>query len=101
MYIGGNNFGRTAASSLTTAYADYVNFHSDSIPNEPKKTHLFNMHKLIQKYAEVIVEDEAQLEKGIKLPWWSAGQWKEGKEQTAFEYKGKGGFISFIENDAM
>lgn len=103
MYIGGNHYGRTGSASMTTWYAEYVNFHSDSIPNEPKKTHMFNLHKLIQNYAEPMIEDEAQLDRGVKLPWWDASQskWSEGNQQWAFVYKGNGGFIAFIENDAM
>lgn len=40
MWHGGNHYGRTAGSVLTTWYADDVCLHADGTPNEPKYTHL-------------------------------------------------------------
>ncbi len=36
MWHGGNNYGRTVASDITTVYADDVYLHSEGTPNQSK-----------------------------------------------------------------
>ena len=60
MYAGGNNFGRTAGDAITTAYATDVNVCPDGLPNEPKFTHLGNMHAALASAAKILLEDDPQ-----------------------------------------
>ncbi|CAF1012202.1 unnamed protein product [Rotaria sordida] len=52
MWHGGNNYGRTAASGITTMYSDDALLHADGIPNEPKYTQLSRLQHLITNYAQ-------------------------------------------------
>ncbi|CAF4325882.1 unnamed protein product, partial [Rotaria sordida] len=53
MWHGGNNYGRTAASGITTMYSDDALLHADGTPNEPKYTQLSRLQHLITNYAQV------------------------------------------------
>ena len=98
MYHGGNHYDRTAAGGLANEYANGVNFHSDGLPNEPKKSHLQRMHLSIAQVSADLLAHPAQYKAGVSLPWRSdASQpWANGTEQWAFEY---GGTV-FIESTA-
>ena len=97
-YHGGNHYDRTAAAGLTNKYADGVNFHSDGLPNEPKKSHLQSMHFAIAQVAHDLVTHDAQYRSAVILPWrYNATQpWSKGTDQTAFTY----GSTVFVESDA-
>ena len=67
MYAGGNNFGRTAGDAITTAYATDVNVCPDGLPNEPKFTHLGNMHAALASAAKILLEDDPQANAAVPL----------------------------------
>jgi len=83
MWFGGNNYGRTAGSAITTSYADDVCLHSDGTPNEPKYTHLRRLQHLIaQRAQDLIGYDPIRIE----LPYWNGKQWVNGTEQVVYSY---------------
>ena len=47
MYFGGNHLKNHGSSGLTNYYADGVNYHSDGLPHEPKRSHLVRLHKIL------------------------------------------------------
>jgi hypothetical protein len=55
IWHGGNNYGRTAASGITTLYADDVCLHSDGTPNEPKYTQLSRLQHFIADHAKILL----------------------------------------------
>ena len=83
MWHGGNNYGRTAGSGITTMYADDVLLHSDGTPNEPKYTQLGRLQHLIADRAEVLLSQNATR---ISLPYWDGTQWINGTQQFAYSY---------------
>ena len=98
MYHGGNHYDRTAAGGLANKYADGVNFHSDGLPNEPKKSHLMQLHRSIATVAPEVLSFPAQYNRSVTLMWRSnaTGPWQTGAQQIAFVY---GGTV-FVENTA-
>ena len=81
-------------------YANGVNFHSDGLPNEPKKTHLQTVHHTIAAVSDDLVAHAAQYKQPVILPWrynasqpWSMG----GRDHSAFVY----GSTVFIESNAQ
>lgn len=80
MFMGGNNFGSWAGGGVTTMYADGANWHADNLPNEPKHSHLTNLHRTIASAADDLVALPAQLQ-GISLPWRASGNdsWANGQ----------------------
>ena len=97
-YHGGNHYDRTAADGLTNKYADGVNFHSDGLPNEPKKSHLMKVHLAIAQVSADLLAHPAQSGKAIALPWRSGPSqpWANGTQQLAFVY----GSTVFLESSA-
>ena len=83
MWHGGNNYGRTAASGITTMYADDVLLHSDGTANEPKYTHLGRLQHLIADHAEVILSQNATR---MSIPFWDGTQWTNGTQQFVYSY---------------
>ncbi|CAF1034774.1 unnamed protein product [Rotaria sordida] len=83
MWHGGNNYGRIAASGITTLYADDVCLHADGTPNEPKYTHLSRLQHLIADRAQVILSQDSTR---IPLPWWDGKQWAYGTQQFVYSY---------------
>jgi hypothetical protein len=83
MWHGGNNYGRTAGSGITTMYADDVLLHSDGTPNEPKYTQLSRLQHLIADRAEVLLSQNSTR---ILLPYWDGTQWVNGTQQFAYSY---------------
>jgi hypothetical protein len=71
MYFGGNHYGTWAGSSITTAYAMDNNVCPDTMPHEPKYSHLGRMHAVLARYADAIVGSPAQLNNRIALPWFN------------------------------
>jgi hypothetical protein len=68
MWHGGNNYGRTAASGVTTLYADDVCLHADGTPNQLKYTQVSRLQYLIAERAEVILSPDSIR---IVIPYWN------------------------------
>ena len=102
MWYGGNNMGRWAGLSVTNKYADGVNLHHDMLSNEPKRTHLATLHKVIDSISAILLRSKIQLRNPIYLEYYDAEtmQYKRSTQQMAFEYDNKAGQIVFIENSA-
>jgi beta-galactosidase len=83
MWHGGNNYGRTASSGVTTLYADDVLLHSDGTPNEPKYTQLGRLQHLIADRAEVILSQDPT---NAPLPYWNGTAWVIGAQQSVYSY---------------
>ena len=83
MWHGGNNYGRTAAASLPTMYADDVCLHSDGTPNEPKYTHLSRLQHLIANNAEDILKQDSNR---TYLPHWNGSQLVVGDKQEVYPF---------------
>ncbi len=56
-----------AGSSIANWYADGVNYHSDGLPHEPKRTHLNRLHKLLAENQEILLSDSIQYGKEIVI----------------------------------
>ena len=67
MYHGGNHNAGWAGSGITNMYADGVNYHSDSLPNEPKRSHLNQLHVILGQYNAALMSTPKQYGKGIPL----------------------------------
>ena len=98
MYHGGNHYDRTAAGGTTNMYANGVNLHSDGLPNEPKHSHLNQLHYLIAQVSGDLLGIEAQSKYPVVLQWRfnDSQEWTNGTEQLAYEY----GQTVFIESSA-
>ena len=83
MWHGGNNYGRTAASGITTMYADDVCLHADGTANEPKYTHLSRLQHFIADHAGVMLGQDPNR---TALPWWDGTQWSIGTQQYVYSY---------------
>ena len=83
MWHGGNNYGRTASSGVTTLYADDVCLHADGTPNEPKYTQLSRLQHLIAARANDLLSQDSN--RSI-IPYWNGTQWKDGTQQFVFSY---------------
>src|SRR5207248_1155827 len=87
-------------------YADDVNFHADTLPNEPKRTHLYHLQSLIAQYADVMVSQPAQAFSPLPLLWFntSCDCFQNGTLQVAFVYVDQSGSgartLAFLENSA-
>ena len=90
MWHGGNHYGRTAGSSLTTWYADDVCLHADGTPNEPKYTHLSRLQHIVAEHAQGILSQDAIR---TPLPWWDGKQWANGTEQFVYSYPSSINFV--------
>ena len=102
MWYGGNNMGRSAAMGISNKYADGVNLHSDMLPNEPKKTHLAKLHKVISKISPVLLSSQTQARNPVDLHYYNTQTSRYDKltQQMAFVYHNKAGHIVFIQNSA-
>ena len=83
MWHGGNNYGRTAGSSITTLYADDVCLHSDGTPNEPKYTQLSRLQHFIADHAKILLSQDSVRQ---PLPWWNGKTWTNGTQQFVYSY---------------
>ena len=115
MYSGGNNFGGTEGDAVTTAYAADVNVCPDGLPNEPKFTHLGNMHAALADAARVMLAAPPQVNRSRVLPcrtvlWHDAarkvqsGKRSSGAEDisctvVAYVYAHGGDSVAFLENN--
>ena len=102
MWYGGNHMGRSAAMGITNKYADGVNLHSDMLPNEPKKTHLTRLHKLIKSISVILLSSNIQTRNSLHLQYYDSHSktYKRGAEQIAFVYDNDVGQITFLQNSA-
>ncbi|CAF1207104.1 unnamed protein product [Rotaria sordida] len=91
MWHGGNNYGRTAASGITTMYADDVLLHADGTPNEPKYTQLSRLQHLIANYAQILLSQDSIR---TLLPYWNGQKWLIGTQQFVYSYSPSLHFIS-------
>ena len=100
MWFGGNHFAQWAASSITNKYADGVNLHSDGLPNEPKKTHLQRLHKLLGTYSSVLLGCDSQINNPQLITVFnsSAGAFVKATKQYAFAYTTDSVGVAFLEN---
>ncbi len=83
MWHGGNNYGRTAGSGITTLYADDVCLHADGTPNEPKYTQLSRLQHLIADHAEVLLSQDSTR---TTIPYWNGTQWINSTQQFVYSY---------------
>jgi len=102
MWYGGNHMGRWAGSGIANQYADGVNMHSDLLPNEPKRTHLMRVHKLISDNSAILLGSKIQVNNAIHLLYYDnkTKQFENGKQQLAFIYDNNDGRIVFVQNSA-
>ena len=102
MWYGGNHMGRWASSGLANKYADGVNMHSDLLPNEPKRTHLTRLHKLIAENEAILLGSKIQVNNPIRLLYYNnqTKNLENGTQQMAFVYDNDAGRIVFIQNSA-
>ena len=83
MWHGGNNYGRTAGSGITTMYADDVLLHADGTPNEPKYTQLSRLQHLVVANGGVILSQDPTR---TPLPYWDGMKWTAGTQQFVYSY---------------
>ena len=102
MWYGGNHMGRSAAMGLTNKYEDGANLHSDMLPNEPKRTHLTRLHKLIGDISGILLASKIQANNPIYLQYYNGNtkKFEKGSEQMAFVYDNDAGQIVFVQNSA-
>ena len=102
MWYGGNHMGRWAGSGIANQYADGVNMHSDLLPNEPKRTHLMRVHKLIADNSAILLGSKIQVNTPIHLLYYDnkTKKFENGTQQLAFVYDNSAGRIVFVQNSA-
>ena len=100
MWYGGNHMGRSAAMGITNKYADGANLYSDMLPNEPKRSHLTKLHKLIDSISTVLLNSNIQAYHPIYLLHYNTTTKKYVKDtkQMAFVYDNNAGHIIFLQN---
>jgi beta-galactosidase len=94
MWHGGNNYGRTAGSGITTMYADDVCLHADGTANEPKYTHLSRLQHILADHAQALVGQDPNR---TALPWWDGTKWVIGTQQYVYSYPPS---LFFVGSDA-
>jgi hypothetical protein len=94
--------GRSAASSITNMYANQVNYNSDSLASEPKRTHLASLHRAIAAVAPLLLASPAALNASAPCLWFNnaSGTYEPGSNQAVFVYGGPAGWVAFAENAA-
>ncbi|UJR18590.1 hypothetical protein I4U23_005497 [Adineta vaga] len=94
MWHGGNHYGRTGGSGLTTAYSDDVILRADGTPNEPKFTHLNRLQRLLASQAQVLLSQDSNR---LSIPYWNGKQWTVGTQQMVYSYPPS---VQFVINQA-
>ena len=99
MWYGGNNFAQWAGNSVTNKYANGVNLHHDTLPNEPKKTHLKTLHQVLAKYNTALLKIPSQVHNKRHVKVFDEKQRKfvMSTKQWAYIY---GNVLIFLENEA-
>ena len=102
MWYGGNHMGRWAGSGIANQYADGANMHSDLLPNEPKRTHLIRVHKLIADNSAILLGSKIQANNPVYLQCYNnaSGKFENCTMQMAFVYNNVIGKIVFLQNTA-
>jgi hypothetical protein len=98
MWHGGNHYGTGGAATVTNMYANDVNLRSDGTLNEPKYTHLGNLHMAIAAHSHIILENYATV---TALAYWEKGEWVVGKLQKSYTFTSKDGVVVFLYNSAL
>ena len=103
MYFGGNNYGRAAAGGVTTKYADDVNLHFDALSNEPKRSHLRKLHRVLSGLNAILLANDKQIDHAIPLVTLGHANDNEKttrREQQAFVYEAPSDAdrVVFLEN---
>ena len=98
VFFGGNNFGTSYGDSVTTAYANGALLRSDGLPNEPKRSHLARLHRVLASIAGELLSRPAQLglNRSVEYFNYQTGQWEIGTQQTVFVY----GEVAVMESTA-
>ncbi|CAF0982021.1 unnamed protein product [Didymodactylos carnosus] len=99
MWHGGNNYGRSAGSGITTMYTDDTPLHSDGTPNEPKYSHLARLQLLIAQHAPTLLSQDIPAR--TALPYWDGSKWSVGTQQFAYIYGEGEAQIVFVINQAI
>ncbi|KAJ3089277.1 hypothetical protein HK102_006774 [Quaeritorhiza haematococci] len=60
MWHGGTNFGRTSGARITTSYDYDAPLDEYGFPNEPKYSHLSQLHHILLEYADVLTSTDPQ-----------------------------------------
>ena len=64
---GGNHISWTAGSGVTNYYQDGVNYHSDGLVHEPKRSHLNKLHLILAENQKILLNDNIQVGNMIKI----------------------------------
>jgi hypothetical protein len=88
MYYGGNHIENWGGASLTNRYGDGSNLHSDTLPNEPKRSHLARMHGALAAMSDALM--------GAPIVPRADAPKVDGWKLFAFEY----GAAAFLQNTA-
>jgi hypothetical protein len=88
MYYGGNHVENWGGASITNRYGDGSILHSDTLPNEPKHSHLAAMHRALAAMSDALM--------GAPIVPRSAATKVDGWKLFAFEY----GAAAFLQNTA-
>ena len=67
MWYGGNHISWTAGSGVTNYYQDGVNYHSDGLVHEPKRSHLNKLHLILAENQKILLNDNIQVGNMIKI----------------------------------
>ena len=95
MAYGGNNYGRIAGNSMTTAYAQDAPICPDGLPHEPHFSLFAQLNRVLAARAASLLACPAQLRNGTRLEWRAADAWKSNDANlTCFAY----GSTAFLEN---
>ena len=90
MWHGGNNYGNTAGSGITTMYADDACLHADGTANEPKYTHLGRLQHIVANSAQAMLSRNATR---TAIPWWDGTKWAIGSDQFVYSYPPSAHFL--------
>ncbi|CAF1271305.1 unnamed protein product [Adineta ricciae] len=90
MWFGGNNYGRFAASGVSTLYADDVCLHADGTPNEPKFTQLSRLQHIVANYSKIMLSQDPVR---TAIPYWDGYKWLNGTSQFVYSYSNSIYFI--------
>ena len=98
MWYGGNHYAQWAANGVANKYADGANLHFDMLPNEPKKTHLRTLHRVLTEYSKKLLDHPAQANKKLHVQVWDqkSQQYIDSKYQWIYLYMGA---VIFLENE--
>ena len=99
MWYGGNNFAQWAANSVANEYANGVTLHHDTLPNEPKRTHLKTLHQVLAKYSGALLSNPSQANNKhhVRVYDPKTKHYVISTNQWAFIY---GTVVIFLENEA-